>query len=252
MKIRTLIVDDEPLVRLGLRRLLERHAQFELIGECGDGRSAVEAVARLEPELLLLDVRMPGLDGFEVLEALTGERLPHVIFVTAHEEFAVRAFDVHAVDYLLKPFARDRFEETLRRFRQRFVAERTTLTSEALDELAGSRRPVSRFLVRTAGRVRFVALEEIEWFESADNYVRLHTAERDHLVRRTMQSLERDLDPRQFVRIHRRAIVRIERIAGVRTLPGGDYVVTLADGSEQPVGRHYRRRFREAVALERD
>lgn len=253
MSIRALIVDDEPLVRVGLRRLLTQQADIEILGECGDGPGAVQAIAKMRPNLLFLDVQMPGLSGFEVLEALREEEVPFVVFVTAHEDFAIRAFEVDAVDYLLKPFAVDRFAETLQRVRQRMQLRGTARppSAEAMARLrevnSSSGAPLQRFLVRTAGQVQFLKTDDIDWFESADNYVRLHTRDASHLIRRTMNQLETELDPGRFLRIHRQVIVPIAGIAQVTTAPNGEYSIQLECGQSLKVGRTYRQRFRKAM-----
>lgn len=260
MKIRVLIVDDEPLVRSGLHELLAVEPDVTIVGECEGGEAAVATIIAERPELVFLDVRMPGLDGFQVLEALTDIPLPEVIFVTAHDEFALRAFDVHAVDYLLKPFTSARFRAALKRARQRLGQARGVrdgLSAERrldalLDETRPADAPRKRFLVRTAGRVLFVELNEVTWFEAADNYVRLHVGDSYHLIRRTMHSLERDLDPERFLRIHRSAIVPVDQIGSVDTLPNGDHVVRLTGGDELSVGRSYRARLRERMDLGRE
>jgi len=219
-RIRTLIVDDEPIARRTLRLLLEPDPDLELIGEC-DGIGALEWIPRDRPDLVFLDVQMPGVDGFELLERVGIETVPAVVFVTAHERHALRAFDVEAVDYLLKPFDDDRFATTLRRVK-----------SALLGPVAGATgRHLRRLVVRLADRTTVVNVEDVDWIEAADYYACLHAGGETHLVRRTMAELERALDPDRFFRVHRSAIVRLERVRDVRADGGGEHSVELRDGT---------------------
>src|SRR5262249_6127607 len=205
MKIRTLIVDDEPLARERLRQLLERETEIELIGECADGRAAVEAIQKNSPELVFLDIQMPELDGFGVIEAINVEPAPVIVFVTAHDKFALRAFEVHAVDYLLKPFDRERFQTALGRAieRVRHREDQTVQQRQAalLAELRPASKPAERLAVKSAGRVIFVKLSDIDWIEAAHNYVELHVGKESHLLRETLNAIESRLPPDIFVRI---------------------------------------------------
>jgi two-component system LytT family response regulator len=236
-----LVVDDEPLGRRGIVLRLERSAAVRVVGECGSGREAIAAIRRLKPDLLFLDVQMPGQDGFAVLEALSEEERPHVVFVTAHDRHAVRAFEVHALDYLLKPIDDERFEETLRRaIRQVERDEESDFgrrVAEAVAHLRGAhaleapRPPApSAWPVRSGGKVTFVRLTDIDWVEAEGDYVRLHAAGRSHLVRETMAEAERRLPSRRFVRIHRSTIVNTDRIREVSSLENGDWTVRLQSG----------------------
>jgi two-component system LytT family response regulator len=251
MTTRVVIVDDEPLAREKLRTLLAGRPGYELVAECGDGSAAVEAIHELEPDLVFLDVEMPGLDGFGVLEALEPGREPHVVFVTAYDRYALRAFEVRALDYLLKPFARARFEEALarveeRRHRSAAPGEWTEIRA-LLDELRAERGYAARLVVRTGQKITFVATADVDWIEADGNYARLHAGKRDYLLRETMKNVEARLDPRRFLRIHRSAIVNLDRIASVEPYFHGEYVVTLADGHRITASRTHSARLRELI-----
>ena len=251
--IRALIVDDEPLARERVRTLLAGEADIELVGECGDGAEAVAAIERLTPDLLFLDVQMPEVDGFEVLEALPGPRLPAVIFITAYDRYALRAFDVHALDYLLKPFDRERFGLALDRARTELARPEagvsvTRRVLELLESFRSERRHAARLVVRESGRVFFLRAAEIDWIEAVGNYARLHVGPRSHLLRETMKALESRLDPEQFVRIHRSRIANVERIRQLESSRRGDYVVVLSDGTHLASGRGYTERLQRLIA----
>jgi two-component system LytT family response regulator len=243
--IRTLIVDDEPLSRQRLRDLLAAEPDFTLLGECGDGLQAVAALAQQPCDLVFLDVEMPGLDGLQVARRLGAGEGPAVIFVTAHDCYALPAFEVHAVDYLLKPFDRERFRQalmwaraTIRRDREGAPAD---LPPATLGDLRGGRRPATRLTVKSSGRIYLVKTEDIDWVEAAGNYLRLHAGTTTHLLRETMNSLEGRLDPERFWRIHRSTIINVDRIRELQPLFHGDYVVILEDGTELTLSRTYRR-----------
>jgi two-component system, LytTR family, response regulator len=250
-RIRTFIVDDEPLARQRLRQLLEREVDIELAGECADGRQAVAALRQHRPDLVFLDVQMPVLDGFAVLEELGAERMPVVIFVTAHDRYALRAFEVHALDYLLKPFDRDRFCKALDRARAQFQQTQSQDVNQRLLALLAdvqeTRKPLDRLVIKSAGRVCFVRTAEIDWIEAAGNYLRLHVGRDVHLLRETMSRLELRLDPRLFPRIHRSTMVNIERIRELQPAFHGEYVVVLRDGTELTLSRGYRDRLQELL-----
>jgi two-component system, LytTR family, response regulator len=244
-KLRTLIVDDERLARLKLRRFLEEQPDVEIVGECGSGAEAVERIRAEQPDLLFLDIQMPGLDGFAVLREVGSERRGRVVFVTAHDEHAVRAFEVEALDYLLKPFDRARFQQTLdrvRRERRQTLDEKIAGLLERIEKPA-TEESLDRILVRSGGRMTFLKLCDVDWIEADDNDLRFHAGRATHLVRDTLRRLEPRLDPRLFLRIHRSAIVNIEAIAEIRSLFHGDYDVLLRDGTALPVGRTYRDRL---------
>jgi two-component system LytT family response regulator len=250
VKIRTLIVDDEPLARQRLRGLLEPDGDLEIVGECGDGKQAVSAVRQLRPDLMFLDVQMPVLDGFAVLEALPAALVPVVIFVTAHDRYALKAFEVHALDYLLKPYDRARFSAALDRAKAQVRREQTPGLDQRLLELLCTlreRRPAQeRLVVKSAGRVCFVRIEDIDWIEAAGNYVRLHVGKEDHLLRESMSGIEARLDAR-FARIHRSTIVNIERIRELQPAFHGDYAVILNDSTELALSRGFREKLEESL-----
>jgi two-component system LytT family response regulator len=232
--VRVLIVDDEPLARRGVSGKLRRFSDVEIVGECGDGKSAVESILKLNPDLIFLDVQMPGMDGFTVLRAIPAERLPAVIFLTAHEQHALRAFEVHPLDYLLKPLDDDRFTAAVERARKQMAAaaSKTELAAQLLKFAAqDGGKYVSRFTARTGADIRVVRAEEVEWISAAGDYAELHTRGGTHLLRQTMNSLEQRLDPKMFARIHRSRIVNVARILELRSIENREYIVRLHDGS---------------------
>jgi len=239
--VRALIVDDEPLARRGVALRLEKCSDVEIVGECGDGSSAVEKIFELSPDVVFLDVQMPGMDGFEVLRTLPKENLPGVIFLTAYEQHALRAFEVHALDYLLKPVDDERFAAAVNRARKLVDStSRTAITERILQMLdRHSEKYVSRFTVRTGSRIQIVLAEDVEWIGAAGDYAELHTRNRSHLLRETMSSLEQKLDPSKFLRIHRSRIVRAACILELRSVENREFTVKLADGSEHRSSRTY-------------
>ena len=245
MKIRVLLVDDEPLARERIRKLLEKEADIELAGECSDGASAVEAIREHAPDLVFLDVQMPELNGFAVLERLGAVALPAVIFVTAHDQFALKAFEIHAVDYLLKPFDVVRFQTALNRARDLLRQKQSGDLNQRLTALLADVRPekakaVERIAVKSSGRVVFVKVEDIDWIEAADNYVSLHVGAEEHLHRETMASIEAELPTSQFMRISRSTIVNVDRIKELQPLFHGEYAVILRSGTRLTLSRSYR------------
>jgi two-component system LytT family response regulator len=252
-KIRALIVDDESLARERIRTLLEGDAGIDIIGESADGRAALAAIKTEAPDLLFLDVQIPLLNGFEVLEALATEeaRLPVVVFVTAYDQYALHAFEVHALDYLLKPFDRERFRKALQRAKAQIEHERKGELGERLLALLADLKPepkhLERLVIKDAGRVFFLRAGEIDWIESAGNYVRLHTGREAHLLRETMNTLETKLNPASFLRIHRSTIVNVERIKELQPLFRGEYVVILQDRTQLASGRAYRDKLQELL-----
>jgi len=244
MKVRTLIVDDELLARDRLRHLLQSRPEIELAGECADGRTAVEAIQKLAPDLVFLDVQMPELDGFSVLEAVGNKPMPLVVFVTAHDKFALRAFEVHAVDYLLKPFDRERFEAALRhaleQLKNRAHAAHELRQAALLADLKAAANNAERLAVKCGGHVVWVGLDEIDWIESADNYVELHVGPRSHLLRETLNALENRLPATKFVRISRSAMVNPQRIKELHRMVYGGYELILQDGTRLTLSRRYR------------
>jgi two-component system, LytTR family, response regulator len=256
MSIRTLIIDDEPLGRSGIRVRLKNEPDIEVIGECANGRLAVEAINALSPDLIFLDVQMPGMNGFEVLAATSNIPLPVVIFVTAYDEYAVRAFDTHALDYLLKPIDDERFKLAVQRARvhlklklesvlgQRFAALLADFQADTLPARCGLKEPpVERFVIKSGGRIFFLKAEEIDWVEAVGDYVRLHIGKQSHLLRETMVEMEAKLG-RCFLRIHRSTIVNTERIKELQPYFNGEYVVVLLDGTQLKSSRGYREQLR--------
>jgi two-component system LytT family response regulator len=238
--IRVVILDDEPLARDCVRLALEPDPDFIVVDECGDGRAAVNALVRHRPDLVFLDVQMPGGDGFEVIEAVGPEQMPAVVFVTAFDAYAVRAFRTHALDYLLKPFDDQRFAETRRRARELLRASRAGETERRLAALLAGRSYATRLLVRQGDRLEFLPVADVDWFEAAGNYVRAHTGQRSEQIRITLTGLLERLDPTVFARIHRSVIVNLGRIRAMHPWYGGDYTAVLTDGRELRVSRFYR------------
>ena len=249
MTLRVVIADDEPPARARLRRLLADHADIEVVAEAGDGASAVQAIEAASPDLVLLDIQMPELDGFEVLQALGMPQLPAIIFVSAFDQYALRAFRVHALDYVLKPVEPNRLDEALAHARSRIVAQRVPASGAGviglLEELARRQPYLTRVPVRADGRVLVIDLADVDWIGAADNYVTLHAGAREHLVRDTIAQFDRRLDPDRFVRIHRSAIVQIDRIAELRPDCHGDFTVLLNNGTVLALSRTFRARVEE-------
>ena len=261
-EIRAVVVDDEPLALRRIVRLLQREPDVEVVGTRDGGRGAVAAIQELRPDLVFLDVQMPEMNGIEVVRALPPEQLPLVVFVTAFDQFAVQAFEVHALDYLLKPFKAQRFYEALRRARSHLEqaprnvaaqlermsrAEPATADAAELEPGGADREPITRILVKADGKLSFVRTADVDWFESENNYVRLHVGPKSYLVRGRMTALEPRLPAGQFVRIHRSVIVNMDRIKEIYPWFGGDYVVTLHDGTELKLTRFYRTRLLQRI-----
>jgi two-component system LytT family response regulator len=281
-RIRTLVVDDEPLAREGVRLLLAEDPEVEVVGEAGNGPEAVETLRALRPDLVLLDVQMPELNGFEVLAKLAPSEVPAVIFVTAYDKYALRAFDIHALDYLLKPFRDERFHDALRRAKTQLRLTRASDLGQRLLSVlstygdkerapqglvggpttpvplpptsagasggqpgAAAAKYLTRLAIKDVGRVVFLEVDEIDWIEAADYYVQIHTGDQSYLHRETMQSLEARLDPERFMRIHRSAIVNHSRIKELRSEGRRDLVAVLANGTELKVARSHREKFQQ-------
>ena len=249
--IRALVIDDEPLAREMIREMLEGESEVEIIGECANGREAVEAIRSMRPDLIFLDIQMPELGGFEVLEALKTEEVPYIIFATAYDQYAVRAFEVHALDYLLKPFDRERFEASWKRAKAfirdgRFNARDQHILA-LLQELKAGPRFLERLVIKTEGRVFFLDVDEICCIESEGNYVRVHNGRKTYLLRETISGLESQLDPKKFLRIHRSSIVRIDKIKELQPWFHGEYHVVLENGKQLTLSRNYRANLQEAV-----
>jgi two-component system LytT family response regulator len=250
-KIRVLIVDDEPLARKRIKRMLGGDPEVEVIGDCASGQQALAMIREGEPDLVFLDIQMPEMDGFSVLEALAPERLPLIIFVTAYDQYALRAFEFYALDYLLKPFDRERFEKAMRRARERIPKEKgdelNQRTIALLEEIKARSGYLGRLVVKSGGRVFFIKTEEIDWIEAEGKYVRLHVGRESHLLREAIGSLEAQLDPARFLRIHRSTIVNIDRIQELQPWFHNEYRVILRDGTELMLSRGCRKKLGEIL-----
>jgi two-component system LytT family response regulator len=248
MPIRTLIVDDEPLARRRLRALLRPEAGIEIVGECGDGDQAVASIRKLCPDLVFLDIQMPGKDGFAVLAEVDPRRMPLIVFVTAHDQYAVQAFEQRALDYLLKTFSKTRFEDAVSRARDRLSGPET---GDFRERIAGLLRtvagPKTHLVVKTSGRSVLLQTARIEWLEAEGDYVRIHAGREAYLTRQTMNRIEAELGSGRFVRIHRSTIVNLEAIKEIHPLPGGDHVITLRDLTQVTLSRGYRDRLEHAL-----
>jgi two-component system LytT family response regulator len=242
-KIRTLVVDDEPVARARVLSLLRAESDIEVVGECSNGPQAVSVIEATAPDLVFLDVQMPQMDGFALARTL-GADMPAVVFVTAYDEYALAAFEIHALDYLLKPFSAQRFKAALAHARQQLAQRQaTTIGRQLLDILPDMRQrepAVDRLVVKSSGRVYFVRIADIDWCEAAGNYVRLHVGQQEYLVRDTMSRIEAQLDPHQFVRIHRSTIVNADRIQEMQSSFNGEYVVLLRNATRLTLSRGYR------------
>lgn len=246
-RIRTLIVDDEPLARALLRSFLAADAEIEVIGECGDGYTAIEMIESAAPELVFLDIQMPDLDGFGVLRALAPDAIPNIAFVTAYDQFALKAFDVHAIDYLLKPFDRERFERTLARAKQQIALQKSKDVNEELlrilNEQNARPQPVQRILVKTGDKAFFVRPGEISWIEAQGNYVALHIGAQSFLLRQTICALEKQLDPAKFQRIQRSTIINLDAMSQMHPAGRGEHEIVLKDGVRLKLSHTYRESF---------
>jgi two-component system LytT family response regulator len=254
-RIRTIIVDDEPAARRGVRLLLERDRAVEIVGEAATGAEAAELIRREKPDLAFLDVQMPGSDGFEALRQVDSAATPTVVFVTAYDEYALRAFEVHAVDYLLKPYDDARFGAALQRAKEEVRRRQTDTVNVRLTQLLDylqtsggathqtAEPPSDRILLKSSGEIFFLKAEEIDWIEAEGDYMKFHVAGRAHLMRETMARLEARLDPQRFIRIHRSTIVNIDRLRKLSPSFAGEYAVVLNDGTKLKLSRGYHERF---------
>lgn len=250
MSFRALIVDDEPLALEGLRLLLRQDPEIGGIEEASGGAEAVAAIRSASPDIVFLDVQMPEMDGFDVVNAVGPENMPTVVFATAHDRHAVRAFEANAVDYLLKPIHRDRFFAALKRAKNRARADRDTSERRIvalLDSMEKAHRRLRRVAVKSAGRTTFVSVEDIDWIGAADNYVELHCRGVCHLVRCSMAEMESALDPDGFVRIHRSAIVNVSRVKEVRSMAPGEYAIVMQGGERLNSGRSFADKVRTLI-----
>ncbi|HEX8265646.1 MAG TPA: response regulator [Pyrinomonadaceae bacterium] len=267
-KIRALIVDDEPLARQALLVMLNNDPQMEVIGECRNGREAVKAIREQLPDIVFLDIQMPGMDGFEVIEQVGVNSMPVTVFVTAFDKHALRAFEAHALDYLLKPFDRERFNNALSRAKtiirqqkldkmseslfavvndMKFAAESSSQSGNRNPAAPGAGEPIDRVAIKSRGRVYFLKTEEIDWVEGAGDYLSLHAGSQSHLIRESMGNFYAKLDPQKFLRIHRSAIVNIERIKDIRPLFKGEYDITLTNGKRLNSSKSYRHHLQKLI-----
>jgi two-component system LytT family response regulator len=244
MNIRSLIVDDEPLARKRIVSFLNNMPGISIIGECGGGRDAIRLIREMSPDLLFLDIQMPEVGGFDVLQAVGPEKMPAVIFTTAYDQHALKAFEVHALDYLLKPFSRQRFTGAVERARKQLEnstpREPDSRIAALIENLRPEQRYLSRFAIRSSQRVLFVKATDVEWIESAGNYALLHVGAQTHIIRETMQALERKLSPKSFRRVSRSAIVNLSRIKEIQPLARGEYSIVLESGKHLAMSRSLR------------
>ena len=253
-RTRVLIVDDEPLARRRIRRMLSADDEVEVIGDCGTGREALTVIRERSPDLVFLDVQMPEMDGFDLLKAIEGDRMPLIVFVTAHDQYALKAFEVYALDYLLKPFDRRRFDKALQRAKSRLQNEsgselgRQTLL--LLEELKARGDHLDRLVIKEDGRVFFLKVEDIDWIEAEGKYVRLHTGKDAHLLREAISNLEAHLDPKRFARIHRSTIVNIDCIRELEPWFHNEYRVILRDGTRLMLSRGCRKKLSELLGAQ--
>ena len=261
-KIKTLIVDDEPLARRNLRLLLSKDPQIEILDECRNGREAVKAINTLSPDLIFLDIQMPEMDGFDVLAHVGPENIHAIIFVTAFDQYALKAFDVHALDYLLKPFDDERFAHALQRAKTQIEAREINRVSKRLLALLEERESerkaapeqssyLTRVMIKAAGRVVLLKVAEIDFIEADGNYAKLHVGRKAHLLREKMHDLEGRLDPAKFVRIHRSIIVNLDRIKEMQPHFNGDYIVVLDDGRQLRLSRTRRENLEAKLRINR-
>jgi two-component system, LytTR family, response regulator len=252
MPFTALLVDDEPLAREGLRILLSRDTEVSAIHEAKNGREAVEAIRAGRPDLVFLDVQMPEMDGFAVVQEVGVGQMPAVVFVTAHDKYAIHAFEINAIDYLLKPVTEERFAQALARVKIRLQSRPADEASRhilaLLETMASPTRALKRIAVRSAGKTLFVDVDDIDWIEAAENYVQLHAGRAGHLLHVTMNTLEKSLDPEMFLRIHRSLIVNVKRVKELQLVMHGEYVVVLANGVRLQSGRMYSEKLKALAA----
>jgi two-component system LytT family response regulator len=252
MRLTVLIVDDEPLAREGLRMLLADDPEIATVQEAKNGREAVQRVREGQPDLVFLDVQMPEMDGFSVAHEIGPDQMPAVVFVTAHDQYAIRAFEINAIDYLLKPVTVERFVQSLARAKARLRTsephEESRQILSLLETIASPTRYLKRMAVQTAGKTSFIGVEDVDWIRAAENYVELHVAQASHLLHVTMNTLEKSLDPETFVRIHRSLIVNLRRVKEIQPASHGDYVLLLHSGVRLQSGRTYHEKIRALMA----
>jgi len=250
-KITALIVDDETLARKFIRRMLKDDHEVDIVGECNDGKTAVAAILKHKPKIVFLDVQMPAMDGFAVLEAIGVQQLPEVIFTTAYEKYAISALELHALDYLLKPFDQARFRDAMRHAKERLIQRQQEdgrlQINALLENVKGQSKYLERLIIKADGRISFLHTCEINWIEAYDKYVHLHTAKGSRMVRQTLSAMETQLDPKKFQRIHRSTIANIERIKELEPTFNGEHVVHLEDGTKLILSRTYREKVFELL-----
>jgi two-component system LytT family response regulator len=242
--IRALIADDERLARKFIRQMLRDDHDVEIVGECSNGKETVAMIRKQRPDLVFLDVQMPEMDGFAVLESIGTERLPEIIFATAYEQYAIRAFELHALDYLLKPFDQARFQDAIKHAKERFRSERQSegrmQITALLESIKNKPQYLDRLMIKAGGRISFLSTDEINWIEADDKYVHLHTGRISPMVRQTLSAMETQLDPKKFRRIHRSAIVNVKRIKELQPLFNGEHSIHLEDGTKLTLSRNYK------------
>ena len=250
-RIRALIVEDEALARKFIRRMLRDDHEVEIVGECANGKEAVATIRKRNPDLVFLDVQMPEMDGFAVLEAIGVERLPEIIFTTAYEQYAIRAFELHALDYLLKPFDQARFKDAMSHAKEQLHSQAQRdgrlRIGALLQRIKEEPRHLERLVIKSDGRISFLRAQEINWIEADDKYVHLHTSKTSPMVRQTLTAMEAQLDPNKFRRIHRSAIVNVERIKELQPLFNGEHSVVLEDGTKLTLSRNYKEKLFELL-----
>jgi two-component system, LytTR family, response regulator len=249
--IRALIADDEALARKFIRRMLKDDHDVEVVGECSNGKETVAMIRKQNPDVVFLDVQMPEMDGFAVLESIGIDQLPEIIFTTAYEQYAIRAFELHALDYLLKPFDQARFKDAMKhakeRFRSRNQKDGPLQMSALLDSIKNKPEYLDRLVIKAGGRINFLNTHEINWIEADDKYVHLHTSRGSPMVRQTISAMEAQLDPRKFRRVHRSAIVNVERIKELQPLFSGEHSILLEDGTKLTLSRNYKDKLFELL-----
>jgi two-component system LytT family response regulator len=257
-KIQTLIVDDEALARRTIRELLSDDPLIEIIGECSNGLEAVSFIREQMPDLLFLDIQMPVMNGFETLSQIEVARIPAIIFVTAFDQYALKAFEVHALDYLLKPFTDQRFREALKQAKSQIEMKEVNRLSQSLLALLGEpagreavetkrKSFLTRFMIKSGGRVAFIKASDVDWIAADDYYIKLHIGSKSHLLRLSMNELEEKLDPKRFLRIHRSTIINFDRVKELQQNPNGEYVVVLKNGTELKLSRNRRERLEQLL-----
>ena len=243
-KIKAVIADDELLARKFIRRILKQDPEIEIVGECSNGQEAVAMIRKQQPDVVFLDIQMPEMDGFKVLETLGLDHLPEIVFTTAYESYAIRAFELHAVDYLLKPFDQVRFKAAVKHVKERIhsqhVEDGRLQIGTLLESIKAQPAYLDRVVIKANGRISFLNTREIDWIEADDKYVHLHTREGSRMVRQTLSTMETQLDPKKFVRIHRSAIVNVEQIKELQPLFSGEHSVHLENGTKLTLSRNYK------------